>query len=45
MKSQIEQDTAAEVINLEVEELENRTAPNYPTESITFSYGSVKYSY
>jgi hypothetical protein len=45
MKGQIEQDRAAELITLEVEELENRTAPNYPSESITFSYGSFKYSY
>ena len=45
MTGQIEQDIAVELINLEVEELENRTAPNYRTESITFSYGSIKYSY
>jgi hypothetical protein len=39
MKGQIEQDTAAEVINLEVEELENRTAP------VTFNYGSLQVTY
>ena len=35
MKSEIELPTAAELISLEVEELENRTAP------VSFSYGSL----
>ena len=39
MKSEIELPTAAELISLEVEELENRTAP------VSFSYGSLQVTY